>query len=121
MKLEDITCLDFRNEESKRKIQKLLRKIKPFENIDIDEDIKLEKLERYVFAVCKKYCVRVQYMFFPVFSKDSDVMHYCLSIKRDDSHEWICSVHALTVYEVFAKVSAVLLYVTKKKIVPERE
>lgn len=121
MKLEDIVCLDFRKEENKRIIQKALRKIKPFEGIDLDEEVPIEKLEKFVFFVCKKYSVRVQYMFFPSFSKYSDVMTYTLSVKRDDNHDWICSVKAVTIYEVFAKVCLVLYYMAKKKKVPERE
>ena len=121
MTVNEIIALDFRKEENKKKIQKALRKIKPFEKIGIEEDVPIEKLEKFMFLVCKKYSVRVQYMFFPCFSKDSEVLMYSLSIKRDDTHEWITSIHTISVYEAFAKVCIALYYITKKKMVPERE
>ena len=107
--------LDCRDDKNKEKIQSVLRKIKNFSEYD---KVPIEMLEKFVFAACKKYEICVQYMMFPNHARGR--IYYSCSVKREDTEEWVGSVNAVEVYEVFAKVAILIYAVVKKGEIPKR-
>lgn len=114
MTTEQILALDMRVDGNREKLQKVLSKIKPFAKY---EKVPLEMIEKLIGKMCRKYNVRVQYMFI---TRNDDCDYYTLSVKRDDTHEWIGSVYGITLYEVFAKLAVMLYALVKKGEIPER-
>lgn len=98
-----------RNPEANEIIQKVLRKIKPLSKYeDMEEDIPLELVERVIHTIVSKYHVGVQWI-----SHESRLsipeVYWSISIKTTDTHKWLVSIQAATMYELLAK-TAIKLY-----------
>lgn len=115
MTTEQVLGLDMRDEGSKEKLQMVLKKIKPFSKED--GEVRLELIEKFLLKVCRKYVIKIQYI---MPSMLSDTMYYSLSVKRDDTNEWLGSVYGKTIYEVLAKAAIMLYSKVKKEGIPER-
>lgn len=119
MKTEDILSLDCREEENKKIIQKALRRLKPFKNFDIDEDVPLEKIEKFLEILQRKYEVNIQYAM-PANLKN-EVTWWTLSMKRTDNHVWLGSVYGHSIYEVLCKAAIKMVTEIKISEIPERK
>lgn len=119
MTTESLLALDCCEDGSKELLQKALRKMKPLERYaDKDGDIPLEKLESLLKAMCRKYCVRMQYIIFSV--NENGMITYNMSVKRDDTHSWLGTVYGLDIYETFCKAAILIYSSVKKQEIPER-
>lgn len=116
MTVRQIIETDFRKEEGRKIIQKALKKIGKF--AEYEEDVPISEIERFIFAVTRKYQICVQYLFFP--KKHKEVEYYCADIKRDDNDEWISAVYAVQIYEMFAKIAILMYSIVKKGEIPKR-
>lgn len=103
MKTNEILNLDCRKEENKEIIQKVLRKIKPLSKYPEGEQIPLEAIEKVVDAIVKKYEIVPQYMMMSYQESKSSL--YSISVKTTTDHSWLGSVHGISLYEVFAKLT----------------
>ena len=95
-----------------KKFQKLLRKIKPFSKIDMDEDIPLIKLEKLVRMYIIKYNLYIgsiseNIMFDNYYS--AWVGKTIVSGKRGKENVFLTSIEAWSIYEVFVKI-CILFY-----------
>lgn len=115
MTTDQILSLDMRDAESAEKLQKALKKIKPFSKEE--GKVRLELIEKFLLKICRKYVLKIQYI---MPSMLTETMYYSLSVKRDDTHEWQGSVYGMTIYEVFAKAAVLLYSKVKKENIPER-
>lgn len=120
MTVEEILAIDCRSEENKEKLQKALQKIKPFaQYAEEGKKVPLEKIEKLIDKMCRKYYLVTQYMMFARI-KDN-VSWYNLSCKKDDTGEWLGTVYGATLYETFAKVAILLYSAVRKGEVKERD
>lgn len=103
MKTEQILNLDFRKEENREIIQKVLRKIKPLSKYSDEEQIPLEAIEKLVRVLCQKYMITPQWMMMTYKAGIDNI--YSISVKTTTKHEWLGNVHGMCLYEVFAKLS----------------
>lgn len=108
MKLDDIMNISCKDEESKEKLKQALRKVKPFKSY---EEVSLEQLEKFVKQVVYKYDVILQYM---TISKMDGRLMYTLSMKNDKG-KWLGTVYAISMYELFAKLSIKLYSMVKNE------
>ena len=111
MKTEQILNLDFRKEENKEIIQKVLRKIKPLSKYS-DEEVPLEAIEKTIKVLTNKYDIMPQWM--GMNYQEPVLGIYSIGVKTASSHEWIGNVYGMCVYEVFAKL-AIKMYADVKK------
>ena len=114
MTTEEILNLDYRNDENKNKIQKVLRKIKPLSKYS-DEDIPLIDLEKLILLYQKKYNVKFSY----IMMNTESIMIYTASLKTDEG-KWLGNVYGAYIYELFAKV-CISMYSKAKKGEIERK
>lgn len=98
--------------DNSKKFQKLLRKIKPFSKIDMDEDIPLIKLEKLVRMYIIKYNLYIgsiseNIVFDNYYS--AWVGKTVVSEKRGKENVFLNSIEAWSIYEVFVKI-CILFY-----------
>lgn len=98
--------------DNSKKFQKLLRKIKPFSKIDMDEDIPLTKLEKLVRMYITKYNLYIgsiseNIVFDNYYS--AWVGKNVVSEKRGRENVFLNSIEAWSIYEVFVKI-CILFY-----------
>lgn len=98
--------------DNSKKFQKLLRKIKPFSKIDMDEDIPLIKLEKLVRMYITKYNLYIgsiseNIVFDNYYS--AWVGKTVISKKRGKENVFLTSIEGWSIYEVFVKI-CILFY-----------
>lgn len=98
--------------DNSKKFQKLLRKIKPFSKIDMDQDIPLIKLEKLVRMYITKYNLYIgsiseNIVFDNYYS--AWVGKNVVSEKRGRENVFLNSIEAWSIYEVFVKI-CILFY-----------
>ena len=103
MKTEQILNLDYRKEENKEIIQKVLRKIKPLSKYSEEEQIPLEVIEKLIKVLCQKYEITPQWM--SMAYHDSALAIYSVGVKTTTKHEWLGNVYGMCLYETFAKLA----------------
>ncbi len=103
MTTTQILELDYREEENKIIIQKVLHKVEPLSRKFSDEkEIPIEALEKVLYAVCKKYecCVNGIYLD----SKSGEkVLIYTMRIISTKNLAQRVKIDAMCLYELFAK------------------
>ena len=96
-------------------IQGVLRKIKPLSKYeDMEEDIPLELVEKVIHTIVSKYHVRIQWITHESRLNIPEV-YWSVSIKTDDTHKWLGSIQAATMYELLAKTAIKLYSLVKKE------
>lgn len=103
MKTERILMLDYREEETKEIIQKVLRKIKPLSKYSEECDIPLEAIEKLIFVLAQKYAITPQWLMMSFHDGVTSV--YSVGVKTTTDHKWIGTIHGMCLYEVFAKLA----------------
>lgn len=117
MTTNELLGLDYTVEENKRLIQKALRRIKPFEDKPLNEDIPLLTLETLVGKYERKYNLMINYIC-PTFVPGERNL-YCATIKKKDETGILEFIYATELYELFAKISIYFFYcVNKEKVKP---
>ena len=118
MKTEQILNLDFRKEENKEIIQKVLRKIKPLSKCSVEEDIPLEKIEKVVKVLSNKYEITPQWVNMSYRSNECNV--YSVGVKTTTDHSWLGNVYGMCLYELFAKLAIKMYSEIRSGNIPER-
>ena len=93
---------DYYKGNNKDVFQNLLRKIKPFKNIDRDQEIELELLEKLVYNYECKYAIMVNYIC-PVYLKNERRM-YAITVRNTTTKELYPTLYASSIYESFVKI-----------------
>lgn len=102
MTTDEILNLDYRKDENKEKIQKVLRKIKPLSKFSVESDVPIEAIEKMISVMCKKYMITPQWM---RLSYDDEILCiYSVGVKTTSKHEWLGDVHGMCIYELLAKL-----------------
>lgn len=109
MKTNEILDLDYRIDENKQIITKVLKKIPPLAKYD---EIPLEALEKAISSITKKYAIMIQYIC-PTYEKGNDSI-YCVSLKLICPYEWLGNVYGCCLYEAMAK-TAIKMYSEVRK------
>lgn len=104
MTTNEILNLDFRDEESREIIQRVLRKIKPLAKYSDEEIIPLEMLEKVVRVVCLKYSVRVHYITQDIHANEKETIWRAVLTSEIDLTGF-GSVYGISIYELFAKMT----------------
>lgn len=103
MKTDQILNLDYRKEESKKIIQKVLRKIKPLSRYSDERDVPIEAIEKLIRVICQKYEIMPQWMSMSYHERTLCI--YSIGIKTTTDHKWLGTVHGMCLYEIFAKLA----------------
>ena len=103
MKTEQILNLDYRKEENREIIQKVLRKIKPLSKYSDEINIPIEAIEKLVRVMVQKYEITPQWMTMSYFEPILGI--YSISVKTTTDHKWLGTVYGMCLYEVFAKLA----------------
>ena len=111
MTTNQIMELDYREDESKKIIQKVLKKIKPLSKYSEEEDVPFEMIEKLIVVLSKKYNMRVR-DFVPDVWSNSQHSIWRATIINDTNLQTIKLVYGISVYEVFAK-AAICMYSVK--------
>ena len=104
MKTEQILNLDYRDEEAKEAIQKVLKKIKPLSKYSEGYDsVPLEAIEKLIRVLSQRYEITPQWMTMSLY--ESAVNIYSIGVKTTTDHRWLGTVYGMCLYEVFAKLA----------------
>lgn len=103
MKTEQILNLDYRKEENKEIIQKVLRKIKPLSKYSDEIDVPIEAIEKLVRVLVQKYEITPQWMTMSYFEPILGL--YSIGVKTTTDNKWLGTVYGMCLYEVFAKLA----------------
>lgn len=103
MKTKEILNLDFREEENKKTIQKVLRKIKPFSKFSNEEQIPLKAIEKFCRVITNKYEIMPQWM--TISYKQMSLGVYSIDIKSEADNKHLGTVYGMCLYETFAKLA----------------
>ena len=118
MTTNQVINLDYREKESQKIIQKVLRKIKPLSRYPDGCNIPFEAIEKAITVMCKKYCLRIEFV--PdVWSNKNNIIWRSV-ILNDTNLETVELVYGITLYEVFAKC-AIRLYAEVRKGIKNRD
>ena len=108
--------LDYYKEGCGEGFQRLLRGIRPFAKIPLDQDVPLELLEKLIWKYECKYSLMLNYIC-PVYLPNERRM-YSVTVRYTDTKELYPTIYASSMYEAFCK--AALFYyseITLKKAV----
>lgn len=105
MKTKEIIELDYRKEENKEIIQKVLKKIKPLSKFD--KTIPLKSLEKCLAKLNIKYNY-YQRIFFD--SQEDYILYHCY-IERANKTDIKIDIYGISIYEVLAKT---IIYIYSK-------
>ena len=119
MKTDEILNLDYRKEENKEIIQKVLRKIKPLSKFSEESNIPIEAIEKVIHVMVNKYEITPQWL--TISYHEQDVNLYSISVKTSNTHKWLGNVYGVYLYEVFAKLAIKIYSEIKSGKIPERE
>lgn len=103
MKTDEILNLDYRKEEAKEIIQKVLRKIKPLSKFSEEQDVPLEAIEKCIRVMSQKYDIVPQWVTMSLY--ESAVNIYSIGVKTAKEHQWLGNVYGMCLYEVFSKLA----------------
>lgn len=118
MKTDDILNLDYRKEENREIIQRVLRKIKPLSKFSEENDIPIEAIEKAIRVMVNKYEITPQWM---TISYHEHVLGiYSIGVKTSDTHQWLGNVYGMCLYEVFAKLAIKFYSEVKSGNIKER-
>ena len=99
MKTSEI--LNLKYDENKETFQKILHKIKPFENVE--GNIPFEMLEKLISKYCRKYTIMPVYIT-PTYIPDEDNI-YNVTLRNTGTMQDTHFIYAISMYELFAKMS----------------
>lgn len=114
MTTKEVMNLDYRKEEAKEIIQKVLRQIKPLSKYSDEDEVPFNALEKIITIMCKKYCVRIQEFVPDVLSNDKNII-WRAKLINESNLEVIDIIYGISIYEVFAKTTIRLYIEVKKK------
>lgn len=103
MKTDQILNLDYREEEAKEIIQKVLRKIKPLSKYSDEDVIPLEAIEKLIRVLSQKYEIAPQWLMISL--HESAVNIYSIGVKTTTDHKWLGTIYGMQLYEIFAKLA----------------
>jgi hypothetical protein len=115
--VEEILKLDCRDNEQKIKLMKYIRKIKPFSNYSLDEEIPIDLLERFINKITDKYACKINYV---LRSYNKEQNHWIFSLKETTGNSYIDTVYGVTISESFIKIAIRLYAAVKNGEVKER-
>lgn len=118
MTTKEVMNLDYRKEENREIIQRVLRQIKPLSRCSDECEIPFEAIEKAIFVMSKKYEMRVRDLMPDVWSNESHAI-WRATLVNETNLKTIDTVFGITLYEVFAKV-AIRLYAEVKKGMSKR-
>lgn len=113
MTTKEVMNLDYRKEENKEIIQKVLRQIKPLSRYSDENEIPFEAIEKAITVMCKKYMMRVNQLVPDVWGNEKHTIWRAWLI-NDTNLKTIEMVYGISVYEVFAKTAIMLFSEVKK-------
>lgn len=99
MTTEEIINLDFRIIENRNKIQKILRKIKPFSKIDINEEVPIELLEKFIQKAFKRYNLRAN--FINIDFEQTNTYRVSFFTENDKLYY---NIYGCCIYELYSKI-----------------
>lgn len=120
MRVRDILQLDCREEENKKVIQNMLKKIKPFSKYE-DEDVEISKIEKFIGVAVKKYDLYVRDIMFASIVTDNNEILYNLHLYRESDLQIICEIYGCELYELMAKTAIYIYALIKNEKVRKRD
>lgn len=120
MNIEKVLNINCKSKEGKETLQRYLKKLKPFREFDENEDIPLEKIEKLIYKLTRKYEIEPQYMFINCVDASKTSL-YSLGI-RTPKGNWLGTVYGITIYETLAKAALKMFFeVRHNDLVNERK
>ena len=113
-KLMEVIEGDFRFSDFEEEAQKWLRKIDVLNKRTPEgKKVKFSDLEKLLFKLQKKYDARMQWI--SLVMLEDETPWYSVSIIDDKTKEWVKTVYALTMYELYCKVVLFLFAYSRRK------
>lgn len=99
------------SEEGIERLKKALVRIPQLSKFDSTE-IKLEHLEKYLRIMCKKHNVMLSYISRTPLKEE---IYFSFMIKDAETHEWLKTIYAISMFEGHAKAALFAYAYIKKK------
>lgn len=119
MKVSEILELDYRYKENREEIQKKLKSMKGFDKYS-DEDVPMNKIERFVGTACRKYDVYVRDISFACIKTNKENL-YTVHIFKESDLTMIGIVYGCELYELMAKTAIYIYAMIKSEKVGKRD
>lgn len=117
MHISEVMNLDYRIKKNKIKIQKALRKLPPLMKFPEGKMIELIDIENALSYMFSKYDFTIQWI--SCNSTPEDDLKYTISLKT--GLEYIDTIYAIEIYELFAKASILIYDQIKKGKIPKNK
>lgn len=102
MKLKEVIEGDFRVDGTKEEAQRYLKKIPILNKVTPEgQDVSLDSLERLLVNMLRKHDISMRYIMLTIIR--DEVPWYSVSFKDKQSNEWIHSLYAISIYELYCK------------------
>lgn len=108
-RIEKALNADIRQVQGEKQINVVLDKIKPLQKYSPDYPI--EKVEKLIFKILRKYPVQLQGI--QVLTLPNEIDWFKVDIVRTDNREWIRTLYGISTRELMLKV-CIFLYVFAK-------
>ena len=118
MTTNQVIQLDYREQENRETIQKVLRKIKPLSKYSDESNVPIEAIEKLIRVLVQKYEITPQWMTMSYFEPILGI--YSIGVKTTIEHEWLGTVYGMCLYEVFAKLAIKMYSEVKSGKIPVR-
>lgn len=118
MTTQELLRLDYREEENREVIKRALCKIKPLAKYSECDEIPLEKLEKTVEVLIRKYEVMVNSITPTII--ENEMFWYTARVTKTDDLKYLGCCYGCCIYELMAKLVIKLYSDIKKLKIPER-
>lgn len=117
MTTDQLLNLDCRDQENYEKLMKAIRKIKPFDNYSIDENIPISLYEKYIHKVFDKYKVKIGFAFYIT---NIPPYYYTVCLRETTGKASFSSIYGISIEETMAKLVIQLYDAIKTKQVRQK-
>lgn len=114
MTMNQLLNLDYREENNKAVLQWYLTKIKPLSKYRNVESVPLNKIEKVITVLSKKYNMRIREFVPDIWANDEETIWRAILID-DRNLNQAGIIYGLSLYEVLAK-TAIYMYSIREKI-----
>lgn len=119
MTIEEVLDLDCREKENYETIQRCLKKIKPLSKYNTLTDVPIDKIEKLINVMTKKYNMYIYAIILDMLSNEDKTIWKTSVLVDEDTH-LSRYVFGVSLYEVLAK-AAIYMYSIRNKVGTKKE
>lgn len=120
MKVSEILELDYRYKENREMIQDKLKSMKPFSKYSDEEQVPVNKIEKFIGVAIRKYDLYVRDISFACIKTNEENL-YNMHILKESDLTMIGIIYGCELYEIMAKAAIYIYALIKSEKVGKRD